>query len=201
MPSCESGWMGPTLAWRVSVLLTLVGVVTVFPCQAHHGGLGIEGDLVEWALKIDQWQAEVLDQGHRIKFLSYPRQPILASRTRLVFEIQSAVSGQYVGGLSPRLIVQPPNGTAQTIALQETKGVTAYYETAVTFAQEGEHTITFHSSAAGTELTGRFYKTVHASALIGDWTIWLGHLVVAAAFAVTWIGLVLSIQRRFVLPR
>ena len=189
MPGCNR--------WQVVPILIMVGVFTVLPGLAHHGGLGIEGDLVEWALKVDQWQAEVFDQGHRIKFLSYPRQPILNVRTRLVFEIQSAATGQYVSGLTAELRVAAPDGTRRTFPLPETTGVTAYYETAVAFDQAGEYVITFHSSTADIALNGTFQKVVSRSALIGNWSTFVGNLVVLAAFAMTWLGLVLSIQRRF----
>lgn len=185
---------------RVSAIVALFIVLPGIPCHAHHGGLGIEGDLVEWALKVDQWQAEVNDQGYRIKFLSYPRQPLRNSRTRLVFEIQSALSGRYVSGLSAELLLQAPDGSTRRVPLPETSGVTAYYETAVSFDEVGDYRITFQAEATGDKLQGTFHKTVRASALIGDWPIWLGHLVVAAAAAVTWVGLLLSIHRRFAHP-
>ena len=41
------------------VLLCAIGLLICWdPVLAHHGGLGIEGDLVQWALKVDQWQDE-----------------------------------------------------------------------------------------------------------------------------------------------
>jgi hypothetical protein len=187
-------WFGLVLVW---VLLR----GTTMPVLAHHGGLGIEGDLIEWALKVDQWQEEVVDQGYRIKFLSYPRQPVLGGRTRLVFEIQSVITGQYVGGLTAQLRVRAPDGTQRTFPLPETTGVTAYYEAAVVFEQVGEHTVTFHSTAADTSFNGTFYEAVSRSALIGDWPTLVGNMTVLAAFAVTWFGLVLSVQRRFMNPK
>jgi hypothetical protein len=168
---------------------------------AHHGGLGIEGDLVEWALKVDQWQAEGIDQGHRIKFLSYPRQPVLNQNTRLVFEIQSAATGRYVSGLTAHLDLRAPDGTPRRAALPETTGVTAYYETTLAFDQKGEYAITFVSTAAGVPFGSTFHKIVSGSALFGDWSTFVGHLMVFLAFTVTWIGLVLSIQQRFNPPR
>src|SRR5215475_3642273 len=127
-------------------LLCAIGLLTCWaPVLAHHGGLGIEGDLVQWALKVDQWQDESIAQGHRVKFLSYPRQPIVGNSTRLVFEIQSTATGQYVSGLTAQLEVQAPDGAQRQLPLPETTGVTAYYETAMVFEQEGEHTITFRS--------------------------------------------------------
>src|SRR5262244_235615 len=128
-----------------SVLLVIVTLACGTPALAHHGGLGIEGDLVQWALKVDQWQDEGLAQGQRVKFLSYPRQPIVDNSTRLVFEIQSTATGQYVSGLTALLEVQAPDGSQRQLPLPETTGVTAYYETAMVFEQAGEHTITFHS--------------------------------------------------------
>lgn len=164
---------------------------------AHHGGLGIEGDLVEWALKVDQWQAEVVDQGYRIKFLSYPRIPVVGERARLVFEIQSVATGRYVGGLTPQLQVRAPDGTARTFTPPETTGVTAYYETAVLFEQAGAHQVTLQAAASGNPMRGAFQKSVTRHMLIGDWTTWLGYLVVLAAGLVTWIGFLLAVQCRF----
>jgi hypothetical protein len=170
------------------------------PALAHHGGLGIEGDLVQWALKVDQWQEEVIEQGYRIKFLSYPRQPVLGDRTRLVFEIQSVATGRYVSGLTAELRVYAPDGTQHSMPLPETTGVTAYYEAAVAFEQLGAHRVMFRASTAGVPFEGTFHKVVRRSMLFGDWAIFVGNIAVLAAFAVTWLGLVLSIQRRFVAP-
>jgi hypothetical protein len=167
------------------------------PVLAHHGGLGIEGDLVQWALKVDQWQDEGIAQGHRIKFLSYPRQPVVGNGTRLVFEIQSIATGQYVSGLTAELEVHAPNGTQRLLPLPEVTGVTAYYETTLIFEQEGEYTLTWRSAAAGVPFSTTFRKTVSRSTLHGDWPTLLGYGTVLAAFLVTWIGLVLSVQRRF----
>lgn len=164
---------------------------------AHHGGLGIEGDLVQWALKVDQWQDEGIDQGQRIKFLTYPRQPIVKSGTRLVFEIQSTSTGQYVSGLTPQVDITGPDGVSQVLHLPETTGVTAYYETVTVFAQEGEYTITFRASTAGVPFSSTFRRTVNRSTLHGDWSVLLGYGVVVAAFLVTWVGCVFSVQRRF----
>jgi hypothetical protein len=167
------------------------------PVLAHHGGLGIEGDLVQWALKVDQWQDEGIAQGHRIKFLSYPRQPVVGNGTRLVFEIQSIATGQYVSGLTAELEVHAPDGTQRLLPLPEVTGVTAYYETTLIFEQEGEYTLTWRSAAAGVPFSTTFRKTVSRSTLHGDWPTLLGYGTVLAAFLVTWIGLVLSVQRRF----
>jgi hypothetical protein len=171
------------------------------PTLAHHGGLGIEGDLVQWALKVDQWQAEVLDQGYRIKFLSYPRLPVLGKRTRLVFEIQSVATGRYVSGLIADLLVQAPDGTQRPLPLPETPGVTAYYEAAVVFEQPGEHSLLFRATAVDGPFTGHFRTVAGRSTLSGDWAIVVGNLAVLVAFAVTWLGLVLSLQRRFLVFR
>ena len=167
------------------------------PALAHHGGLGIEGDLVQWALKVDQWQDEGIAQGHRIKFLSYPRQPVVGNSTRLVFEIQATATGQYVSGLTAELEVRAPDGTQRLLPLPEIIGVTAYYETTLAFEQEGEHILTWRSVAAGVPLSATFRKTVSRSTLHGDWPTLVGYGTVLAAFLVTWIGLVLSVQRRF----
>ena len=168
---------------------------------AHHGGLGIEGDLVQWALKVDQWQDENIAQGHRVKFLSYPRQPVVGNSTRLVFEIQSTATGQYVSGLTAQLEVQAPDGSQRQLPLPETTGVTAYYETAMVFAQEGEHTITFRSPGANVPFNTSFRKAVSRSTLHGDWPTLLGYSTVLAAFLVTWLGFVVSVQGRFATVR
>jgi hypothetical protein len=165
---------------------------------AHHGGLGVEGDLVQWALKVDQWQDEVRDQGYRIKFLSYPRQPVLGTPARLVFEIQSITTGQYVGGLTAEVEVQPPDSLPRALPLPETTGVVAYYEVSLVFEEAGEHLITFRSVANEVPFSGTFHKVVSRSTLFGDWSILVGNTVVLAAFAITWLGFVLSVQRRFV---
>jgi hypothetical protein len=179
-------------------LLCAIGLLSCWtPVLAHHGGLGIEGDLVQWALKVDQWQDEGIAQGHRIKFLSYPRQPVVGNGTRLVFEIQSTATGQYVSGLTAELEVQAPDGTQRLLPLPEITGVTAYYETTMAFEQEGEYTLTWRSVAAGVPFSTTFRKTVSRSTLHGDWPTLLGYGTVLAAFLVTWIGLVLSVQRRF----
>jgi hypothetical protein len=189
-----------TPLWTSLGLLWGVWLYSSTPGLTHHGGLGIEGDLVQWALKVDQWQAEVVDQDYRIKFLSYPRQPALGSRTRLVFEIQSVATGRYVSGLTAQLAWRGPAGELQSVPLPETTGVTAYYETAVLFERAGEYAVTFQATDAGRTLQGTFHKVVSRSALAGDWPTLVGNLAVLAAFAVTWLGLVLSVQRRFVAP-
>ena len=79
--------------WCSALLSAFSLMVCCTPGLAHHGGLGIEGDLVQWALKVDQWQDEGMAEGHRIKFLSYPRQPVVGKGTRLVFEIQATATG------------------------------------------------------------------------------------------------------------
>jgi hypothetical protein len=168
--------------------------------HAHHGGLGIEGDLVEWALNVDQWQEERLDQGYRIKFLAYPRQPIRDSHTRIVFEIQRVDTGLYVSGLTAQLHIQAPDSTQRTLPLPETTGVTAYYETTTVFAHTGEHTLTFRATDANVPFSGTFRRGVSSNALFGDWATVVGNLTVFAAFAVTWLGLILAVQRRFTPP-
>jgi hypothetical protein len=179
-------------------LLSAIGLLICWtPVLAHHGGLGIEGDLVQWALKVDQWQDEAIAQGHRIKFLSYPRQPVVGNGTRLVFEIQSTATGQYVSGLTAALEVRAPDGTQRLLPLPEITGVTAYYETTLAFEQEGEYALTWRSEAAGVPFDTTFRKVVSRSTLHGDWPTLLGYGTVLAAFLVTWIGLVLSVQRRF----
>lgn len=188
-----------TLWWRGLVVCGLA-LCCWMPARAHHGGLGIEGDLVQWALKVDQWQDEVHDQGYRIKFLSYPRQPVVGSGTRLVFEIQSTATGRYVSGLQAQLELHTPDGRTHVLPLPETTGVTAYYETSVPFEQLGVHQITFHARDAGLAFRGTFERDVSRSSLTGDWPTLVGNLAVLLAFAVTWLGLVFSIQRRFMAP-
>ncbi len=179
-------------------LLSAIGLLVCWtPVLAHHGGLGIEGDLVQWALKVDQWQDEGIAQGHRIKFLSYPRQPVVGNGTRLVFEIQSTATGQYVTGLTAQLEVRAPDGTQRLLPLPEITGVTAYYETTMVFEQEGEHILTLRSLAGSVPFSTTFRKSVSRSTLRGDWPTLLGYGTVLAAFLVTWIGVVLSVQRRF----
>jgi hypothetical protein len=184
---------------RFFALAALCGLACMWTSQAlaHHGGIGIEGDLVEWALNMDQWQEEQSDQGHRIKFLAYPRQPVRGRRTRLVFEIQAIATGQYVSGLSMQLRLRFPDGTEQTQALPETPGVTAYYEAAIVFEQVGEHGITVASTTPEATFQAAFKLPVSSSAFFGDWTVWTGNLTVLAALTMTWLGLVLSVQRRF----
>lgn len=184
-----------------SVLMVIALLACCTPGLAHHGGLGIEGDLVQWALKVDQWQDEGIAQGHRVKFLSYPRQPIVGNSTRLVFEIQSTTTGQYVSGLTAQLEVQAPDGSQRQLPLPETTGVTAYYETAMIFEQEGEHTITFRSLGTDIPFSTSFRKTVSRSTLHSDWPTLLGYGTVLAAFLVTWLGFVVSVQGRFATVR
>lgn len=183
------------LLWALGLLACNTSVL------AHHGGLGIEGDLVQWALKVDQWQDESLAQGHRVKFLSYPRQPIVGNSTRLVFEIQSTATGQYVSGLTAQLEVQAPDGSRRQLSLPETTGVTAYYETAIGFEHEGEHTITFRSLSPTVPFSTSFRKAVSRSPLHGDWPTLLGYGTVLAAFLITWFGFVVSVQGRFAVVR
>src|SRR4030095_15393320 len=164
-------------------LLCAIGLLICWtPVLAHHGGLGIEGDLVQWALKVDQWQDEAIAQGHRIKFLSYPRQPVVGNGTRLVFEIQSTATGQYVSGLTAELEVHAPDGTQRLLPLPEVTGVTAYYETILTFEQQGEHSLTLRSLASGVPFSTTFRKTVRRSTLSSDWPTLLGYGTVLAAF-------------------
>src|SRR5262249_25627070 len=180
-------------------LLSAIGLLVCWtPALAHHGGLGIEGDLVQWALKVDQWQDEGIAQGHSIKLLAYPRQPIVGNSTRLVFEIQSTATGQYVSGLTAELEVNAPDGTQRLLPLPEITGVTAYYETTLTFEQQGEHSLTWRSVAADVPFSTTFRKAVSRSTLHGHCPTLLGYGTVLTAFLVTWIGLVLSVQRRFV---
>jgi len=188
----------PSLVLVFAIVLSY-GVALLWPAaaRAHHGGIGIEGDLVEWALNVDQWQEEQSDQGHRVKFLAYPRQLVRGRRTRLVFEVQAIETGRYVSGLTMRLLLRLPDGTELTQPLPEVKGVTAYYEAAMVFEQVGEYGITAVSTTPGRTFQVSFKRQVSGSAFSGDWTVWTGNLMVLAALTMTWLGLVLSIQRRF----
>ena len=181
--------------------LMVCGIVLLWgfrtqPADAHHGGLGIEGDMLEWSLKVDQWQQEQFVGGHRIKFLAYPRNAIANRSTRLVFEVQSVATGRYVGGLTVDLFIRSPHGAEVVFAAPEIPGVTAYYELPYTFPTTGEYSITFRSRANDQEVTATFTQAVSANPLFGDWTTMLGNGAVLAAFLATWIGAVLALQRR-----
>lgn len=176
-------------------VLVLLGML-VGPASAHHGGLGIEGDIIAWSLKVDQWQQEQLARGYRIKFLAYPRNAIANRSTRLVFEVQSVATGRYVGGLMVDVLLRSPRGEENVLTAPEIPGVTAYYELPYTFLTPGEHTITFRTQADGQELNAAFSQPVSANPLFGDWTTMTGNGVVLAAFMATWIGTVLALQRR-----
>jgi hypothetical protein len=166
------------------------------PASAHHGGLGIEGDIIEWSLKVDQWQQEHFANGYRIKFLAYPRNAIANRSTRLVFEVQSVATGQYVGGLAVDVLIRTPQGEEHVLAAPEVPGVTAYYELPHTFPTAGEHAITFRTLAQGRELSVVFTQPVSANPLFGDWPTMVGNGAVLVAFMATWIGAVMALQRR-----
>jgi hypothetical protein len=189
--------MGGKLAWLRVVLggIGLLGIIAM-PARAHHGGLGIEGDIVAWSLKVDQWQQERFADGYRIKFLAYPRNTIARRPTRLVFEVQSVATGRYVGGLSAEVVIRPPTAAEQVLAAPEIPGVTAYYELSYTFPTPGEYPLAFRTQANGQELTVTFAQPVSANPLVGDWTTVVGNMAVLATFMATWIGAVLALQRR-----
>jgi hypothetical protein len=189
--------MGVGLAWRHIVLgsLALLGVAAT-PARAHHGGLGIEGDIIAWSLKIDQWQQESFVDGYRIKFLAYPRNAIAKRSTRLVFEVQSVATGRYIGGLRAELIIRFPTGEEHVLAAPEIPGVTAYYEVFYTFPIPGKYALTFRTPTNGQASTTAFAQSVSANPLFGDWATMVGNAVVLATFMVTWIGAVLALQRR-----
>ncbi len=185
-----SGWASQLLA--AVVLLAILAA----RAYAHHGGLGIEGDVVDWSLKVDQWQQERLADGHRIKFLAYPRHAIVNRTARLVFEVQAVATGHYVGGLTAEVVIRTPQGQEHTLAAPETPGVSAYYEVPYEFHMTGAHTITFHAQANGQLIMASFVQQASANPLFGDWTTVTGNGVVLAAFVVTWIGAILALQRR-----
>ena len=151
---------------------------------------------MQWALKVDQWQEEGIAQGHRIKFLRI-RASLWSVTVRLVFEIQSTATGQYMSGLTAELEVRAPRWHPASAASARDYRVTAYYETTLVFEQEGAYTLTWRSVAAGVPFSTTFRKAVSRSTLHGDWPTLLCYGTVLAAFLVTWIGLVLSVQRRF----
>jgi hypothetical protein len=183
---------------RASQILAAVVLLAILDARAyaHHGGLGIEGDVIDWSLKVDQWQQERLADGHRIKFLAYPRSAIVNRTTRLVFEVQSVATGHYVGGLMAAVVIRTPQGEEHTLPAPETPGVSAYYEVPYEFHVTGVHTITFRAQANGQLMMASFVQQASANPLFGDWTTVTGNGVVLAAFVVTWIGVVLALQRR-----
>ncbi len=176
-------------------VLLVLGML-VAPASPHHGGLGIEGDIIEWSLKVDQWQQERVAHGYRIKFLAYPRNALANRSTRLVFEVQSVATGRYVGGLIVDVLLRSPHGEEHILTAAEIPGVTAYYELPYTFLTSGEYTITFRTQTNGQELTAAFAQPVSANPLFGDWTTIIGNGAVFGAFMATWIGAVLALQRR-----
>ena len=188
------GWyLAHISSWTSMMALLMVWTA---PVGAHHGGLGMEGDIVEWSLRVDQWQQEVFTNGHRIKFLAYPRNAIAQRTTRLVFEVQSVATGRYVGGLTAEVSIRPPQGEEVLLPAPETPGVTAYYEVPFVFPTTGEYAITFRAQADGQEWTAFFVQRAAANPLFGDWQTMLGNGIVLAAFMATWIGAVLALQRR-----
>jgi hypothetical protein len=152
--------------------------------------------MLEWSLKVDQWQQEHFANGYRIKFLAYPRNAIANRSTRLVFEVQSVATGQYVGGLAVEVLIRSHQGEEHTFAAPEVPGVTAYYELPYTFLTAGEHGITFRTRANGQEVSVVFTQPVSANPLFGDWPTMVGNGAVLAAFMATWVGAVLALQRR-----
>jgi hypothetical protein len=185
-------WACLRAALGCMVLLATVAM----PAKAHHGGLGIEGDIIAWSLKVDQWQQERFANGYRIKFLAYPQNAIANRSTRLVFEVQSVATGRYVGGLTAEAIIRSPSGEEHGFAAPEISGVTAYYELPYAFPTPGEYTVAFRTQANGQELTAAFTQPVSANPLFGNWTTMVGNGAVLAAFIATWIGAVAAVQRR-----
>jgi hypothetical protein len=194
--------MRGTLVWLAVVLGSLAWVTLIAgPALAHHGGLGIEGDIIAWSLKVDQWQQESFVTGYRVKYLAYPRNAVANRSTRLVFEVQSMATGRYTGGLIAEVIIRLPTGEEYVLAAPEVPGVTAYYELAYTFPRPGEYRLAFRTHVDSQELTADFRQQVSASPLFGDWTTMVGNAVVLATFMVTWIGAVLCLQRRLLSPQ
>jgi hypothetical protein len=189
----SSAYTGTALA-----AVVLLGIFAA-SVNAHHGGLGIEGDIIAWSLKVDQWQQERFANGYRIKYLAYPRNAIANRSTRLVFEVQSVATGRYIGGLAADVLIRSPTGLERMVAAPEIPGVTAYYELPYTFPTPGQYAIAFRTHANDQELTAAFAQSVSANPLFGDWTTMVGNGAVLAAFMATWIGAVLALQRR-VLP-
>jgi hypothetical protein len=175
--------------------MALLGSVAM-PAHAHHGGLGIEGDIIEWSLKVDQWQQERFADGYRIKFLAYPRNAIANRSTRLVFEAQSVATGRYVGGLTAEVIIRFPTTEEHVFTAPEIPGVTAYYELSYVFPTPGSYTVSFRTQVNGQTLTVAFAQPVSANPLFGDWTTIVGNAAVLATFMTTWVGAVLALQRR-----
>jgi hypothetical protein len=189
--------MPQSLTWlRIALGVVVVLEVVVAPVYAHHGGLGIEGDIIEWSLKVDQWQQERFANGYRIKFLAYPRHVIARRSARLVFEVQSIATGHYVGGLTAEVIIRAPTGEEQRFAAPEISGVTAYYELPYAFPAPGEYTVVFRTQANGQEFTAAFAQRASTNPFFGDWTTMVGNGAVLVAFITTWIGAVLALQRR-----
>jgi hypothetical protein len=189
------------MPWSWACLRATLGCMVLLaivasPAKAHHGGLGIEGDMLEWSLKVDQWQQEHFASGYRIKFLAYPRNAIVNRSTRLVFEVQSVATGRYVGGLTVAVIVRSPMGGEDQFAAPEIPGVTAYYELPYAFPTTGTYTVAFRTQVNGQELGAAFIQPVSPNPLFGDWTTMVGNVAVLAAFLTTWVGAVLALQRR-----
>jgi hypothetical protein len=115
---------------------------------------------------------------------------------RLVFEVQSVATGHYVGGLMAAVVIRTPQGEEHTLPAPETPGVSAYYEVPYEFHVTGVHTITFRAQANGQLMMASFVQQASANPLFGDWMTVTGNGVVLAAFVVTWIGVVLALQRR-----
>jgi hypothetical protein len=189
------------MQWSRALLRAILGVIMLLgsaaaPVSGHHGGLGIEGDILEWSLKVDQWQQERFVNGYRIKFLAYPRNATANRSTRLVFEVQSVATGRYVGGLTAEVIIRFPPGAEYGFAAPEIPGVTAYYELPYAFPTPGEYSVALRTQANGHDLTAAFTQPVSASPLFGDWTTMVGNGAVLAAFIATWVGAVLALQRR-----
>jgi hypothetical protein len=181
---------------RAAPWIIVVLSLTTVLARAHHGGLGIEGDILEWSLKVDQWQQERFVTGYRIKFLAYPRNVIANRSTRLVFEVQSVATGHYVGGLTAEVIIRSPTAEEYAFAAPEIPGVTAYYELPYVFSSTGEYTVAFRTRANDQELTAAFTQPVSTNPLVGDWTTMVGNGAMLAAFLTTWVGAVLALQRR-----
>jgi len=182
-------------------LIAIVLFIAIFYFEdilkAHHGGLSIEWEEAEQ--KSIQWEQEVISNGLKIRFLSYPQNPIIKEETRLVFEVQKVETGIYLNGLEVKIHLKGP-ALEEDLTASEVKGVAGYYEITKIFPSEGSYTITFESEADGKTILANFTKNV-LKPKINPYKI-IGKVVVLSATAVTFLGTLLSLLRaRRFLPK